>query len=72
MELSIINIKLLLALEVQFSPLKNLGLIVVDEEQESSFRQKTHHLDTMPEMLPFVRGKKSNALVFCFPVLHQV
>ena len=46
-----------------FSPLKNLGLIIIDEEQEFSYKQE----NTMPRYhardVAMVRGKNANATV---------
>ena len=46
-----------------FSPLKNLGLIIVDEEQESSFRQENPSPRYNARDVSLVRGKKINAVV---------
>jgi len=46
-----------------FSPLKNIGLIIIDEEQEFSYKQE----NTMPRYhardVAMVRGKNANAIV---------
>ena len=46
-----------------FSPTKDLGLIVVDEEQEPSFRQENPSPRYNARDVALIRGKKSNALV---------
>ena len=46
-----------------FTPLKNLGLIVVDEEQESSFRQESPSPRYNARDVSLIRAKKINAVV---------
>ena len=46
-----------------FAPLNNIGLIVVDEEQESSFYQDDPAPRYNARDVALVRGKKTNALV---------
>ncbi len=46
-----------------FSPLKNLGLIVVDEEQESSFKQESPAPRYQARDVALMRGKIQNAIV---------
>ena len=46
-----------------FVPLKNLGLIVVDEEQESSFRQESPSPRYNARDVSLIRAKKINAVV---------
>ena len=46
-----------------FTPLKNLGLIVIDEEQESSFRQDSPMPRYHARDVALIRGKQSKASV---------
>ena len=46
-----------------FTPLKNLGLIIVDEEQESSFRQESPSPRYNARDVSLIRAKKTNAVV---------
>ena len=46
-----------------FAPLKSLGLIVVDEEQESSFRQDSPEPRYHARDVSLVRGKFENAVI---------
>ena len=46
-----------------FAPLKNLGLIIVDEEQESSFRQESPSPRYNARDVSLIRAKKINAVV---------
>ena len=46
-----------------FTPLKNLGLIIVDEEQESSFRQESPSPRYNARDVSLIRAKKNNAVV---------
>ena len=46
-----------------FTPLKNLGLIVIDEEQESSFRQDSPMPRYHARDVALIRGKQSKAAV---------
>ena len=46
-----------------FAPLKNLGLIIVDEEQESSYKQENPAPRYHARDVAMVRGKQANAIV---------
>lgn len=46
-----------------FAPLKNIGLIVVDEEQESSYKQKDQNPRYHARDVALVRGKMNNTIV---------
>ena len=46
-----------------FAPIKNLGLIVIDEEQETSFRQDSPDPRYHARDVALVRGKYENAVV---------
>jgi primosomal protein N' (replication factor Y) len=46
-----------------FAPIKNLGLIVIDEEQETSFRQDSPEPRYHARDVALVRGKYENAVV---------
>ncbi|MBC8214862.1 MAG: primosomal protein N' [Candidatus Marinimicrobia bacterium] len=46
-----------------FAPVKNLGMIVVDEEQESSFKQESPAPRYNARDVSLVRGKNANATV---------
>ena len=46
-----------------FSPLKNLGLIVVDEEQENSYKQESPAPRYHARDVSLMRGKIHNATV---------
>ena len=46
-----------------FSPLKNIGLIIIDEEQESSYKQENPSPRYNARDVAMVRGKNANAVV---------
>jgi len=46
-----------------FTPLKNLGLIIVDEEQESAYKQTSSSLKYHAKEVSLMRGKINNATV---------
>ena len=46
-----------------FSPLKNLGLIIIDEEQEFSYKQENSMPRYHARDVAMVRGKNANAIV---------
>ena len=46
-----------------FSPIKNVGLIIIDEEQESSYKQENPSPRYNARDVAMVRGKNANAIV---------
>ncbi len=46
-----------------FSPLKNIGLIIIDEEQESSYKQENPSPRYNARDVAMVRGRNANAVV---------